>query len=334
MRFGPVPVGEAAGTILAHSLHLEDGTLRKGSVLEEGDLARIAAAGLREVTVARPGPGDMTEDEAATRLARAILPDPDAAGLSAGRAATGRVNLKAARTGLLGMSEAAVAEVNRAHPEITLATLAPFAPLVPGRIAASVKIISFAVPEAALTAAGRAAREAALTVHPVRIASAGLILTEVPGQRPELAGKGRRAIEARLARLGIAPAGVELCAHRTDAIAAALAGLPGEMALILTGSATSDTSDVAPRAVRRAGGVIERFGLPLDPGNLTFWGRQGGRPVVGLPGSARSPVRGGYDRIVERLACALPPSDAEIAAMGVGGLMKEPPSRPAPREGR
>ncbi len=49
-------------------------------------------------------------------------------------------------------------------------------------------------------------------------------------------------------------AGVETTAHEVDAMAAALSRLPGEMLLILTGSATSDLHDTAPEAVRAAGG--------------------------------------------------------------------------------
>jgi molybdenum cofactor cytidylyltransferase len=53
--------------------------------------------------------------------------------------------------------------------------------------------------------------------------------------------------------------------------------------------------------------------------------------VIGLPGSARSPVLHGADWVLARVACGLPCGAAEIAAMGVGGLLKEIPTRPQPR---
>ena len=71
----------------------------------------------------------------------------------------------------------------------------------------------------------------------------------------------------------------------------------------------------------------------MDPGNLLFLGRLGARPVIGLPGSARSPVLHGADWVLARVACGLPCGAAEIAAMGVGGLLKEIPTRPQPRRG-
>jgi molybdenum cofactor cytidylyltransferase len=106
------------------------------------------------------------------------------------------------------------------------------------------------------------------------------------------------------------------------------------MLLILTGTATSDLHDTAPEAVRRAGGQVARFGMPVDPGNLLFLGALGGRPVIGLPGCARSSALNGADWVLERLACGLEVTGDDIAAMGVGGLLKEIPTRPEPREGR
>ena len=132
-------------------------------------------------------------------------------------------------------------------------------------------------------------------------------------------------------------AAVEVVAHDEAALAAALrrgAGVVSgcDMVLILTGSATSDLHDTAPQALRAAGGDVLRFGMPVDPGNLLFLGELMGRPVVGLPGCARSPALNGADWVLERLACGLAVTADDIAAMGVGGLLKEIPIRPQLRE--
>ena len=63
-----------------------------------------------------------------------------------------------------------------------------------------------------------------------------------------------------------------------------------------------------------------------------FLGALGTRPVIGLPGCARSPALNGADWVLERLACGLALTDEDIAAMGVGGLLKEIPIRPQARE--
>jgi molybdenum cofactor cytidylyltransferase len=331
MKFGPVPLEQAEGATLAHSANLRGGPLRKGRVLTADDVARIAAEGWADVIVARLDAGDIAEDVAATRLAQALVPDVGQ-GLDLTTAFTGRVNLKAQGPGIVILDAAAINAMNRIHPAITLATLPPYARVAAGTLVGTVKIIAYAVPLDALTQAETMARQA-IRIQPVTRASAGLLLTEVPGQDAKLAAKGRRAIEARLRVLGMVLAGVVTVAHDEAAMAEALRSLPGDMLLILTGSATSDLYDTGPQALRAAGGHVARFGMPVDPGNLLFHGHLGARPVIGLPGCARSPALNGADWMLERYACGLAISDDDIAAMGVGGLLKEIAIRPQPREG-
>ncbi|WP_430448370.1 molybdopterin-binding protein [Rhodophyticola sp.] len=331
MKFGPVPVTEAQGAVLAHSLALPGGRLRKGRVLEAEDIAALREAGQTEVIVARLEPGDVDENAAAAALADALVPDPDAAGLSVEAPFTGRVNIRAAGPGIVGLDAAAIAALNAVDPMITLASLPEHQRVSEGMMVGTVKIISYAVSRAALDRALAAARGALWRV-PVRRRSADLIVTEVPGAPASPEDKGVRAVAGRLDALGIALARIRIVAHDTAAIAEALAGSEAEMALILTASATSDAHDVAPAGLGRAGGALTRFGMPVDPGNLLFLGDLAGKPVVGLPGCARSPALNGADWVLERVACGLEVTSADIAAMGVGGLLKEIPTRPQPRD--
>jgi len=73
--------------------------------------------------------------------------------------------------------------------------------------------------------------------------------------------------------------------------------------------------------------------MPVDPGNLMLLARHDKTPVIGLPGCARSPKLNGFDWVLARLLAGLEVTPADVAAMGVGGLLKEIPSRPQPREG-
>ena len=329
MKFGPVPLSRAEGAILAHSLAVEGGRIRKGRVLDAADIARLAAAGHGRVMVARPEPGDVHEDAAAEAIARALVPDPPAAGLRLAPAHAGRVNIHSEVTGVAEVFASRVHALNAVEPMITLATVAPFARLAPGGMVATVKIISYAVSGDSLRRAALAGR-GALRMRPVVFSRATLVSTTLGGPPDE---KGHRAVLGRLESLGIA-CDIRAVAHDEAAIAAALAAAEGELILILTASATSDPHDVAPQAVRRAGGRVTRFGLPVDPGNLLFLGELAGRPVIGLPGCVRSPALNGADWVLERISCGLRPDNDALAAMGVGGLLKDSPARGMPREPR
>ncbi|WP_335339555.1 hypothetical protein [Falsihalocynthiibacter arcticus] len=71
--------------------------------------------------------------------------------------------------------------------------------------------------------------------------------------------------------------------------------------------------------------------MPVDPGNLLFFGSLDGKPVIGLPGCARSPALNGADWVMERLLCGVAVTQQDISHMGVGGLLKEIVTRPHPR---
>ncbi len=328
MEFGAVPLDRAEGAILAHSHRLGKGRIRKGRRLDSGDLDRLRAEGVEEVVVARPAEDDLDEDAAADRIAAALVPEPEGTGLRVTEASTGRVNLYATRPGVLALDVAAIERLNVIDPMVTLATLPPFKRVAPGQMVATVKIISYAV-AGRLVAAGAAAAPGAISVAPVTLSDAALVITEM-GQGP---GKGEAAVATRLDRLGMALSDVAVVPHETRAVAAALAAVTADLALVLTASATSDPADVGPEALRRAGGTLTRFGMPVDPGNLLFYGRLGARPVIGLPGCARSPALNGADWVLERLCCGIEPGPEDIARMGVGGLLKEMPTRPHPRGG-
>lgn len=329
MRFGPVPLAQAQGAVLAHSVGLNQGRLRKGRVLAPADIAALQEAGVTEVIAAQLEADDVGEDAAARQLAASVL--GQGLGLEATKPFTGRVNLIAKGPGVVEMDVAALEAVNAVHPMITIATVPPWQQMGPGGMVATIKIISYGVAGADLDRACAAAGEGAITLRAPQMQAATLIVTEIPGG---VGDKGRVAIAARLEALGVALADVVMVPHRAEALAAAIAQAKGDVVLILTGSATSDPDDVAPAALRAAGGQVTRFGMPVDPGNLLFLGDLGAQRVIGLPGCARSPALNGADWVLSRVICGVEVTSGDIAAMGVGGLLKEIPTRPQPRRGR
>jgi molybdenum cofactor cytidylyltransferase len=331
MKFGPVGLEDALGAVLAHSVAVAEGRrLRKGRVLSAEDVATLAEAGLAEVTVARLDPGDVAEDAAAEALARAFVPDPASQRLRLTSPFTGRVNLIAQGPGVAVIDEEAVEAVNRIDPMITIATVPAYQQMAEGGMVATIKIISYAVPRAALDAACAAAR-AGMRLAPPQRSAARLIVSDIPGG---VGDKGWPAIADRVAAFGLDLPPPLIVQHRVDALAQAVRDSDGDLIMILTGSATSDIMDVAPQAVVAAGGRVDRFGMPVDPGNLLFVGERAGVPVIGLPGCARAPALNGADWVLSRVICGVQVTGADIAGMGVGGLLKEIPSRPQPRRGR
>jgi molybdenum cofactor cytidylyltransferase len=331
VKFGPVPVEEAVGAIAAHSARAGDVTLKKGSTVGPDDADRLKAAGIETIVAVRLEPGDVGEDEAALQLARAIAGDH----VRVERPFTGRSNLFAETAGILVVDRAGIDAVNGVDEAITAATLPAYKPVVQGEMIGTVKIIPYAVGRDLLdTALGRGRR--ALGVAPYRRRRVGAISTLLPGLKTSVIDKTLAVLARRLE-----PAGARVCAevrvaHDPHALSEALAlQAAGEADLIVVfgASAIADRRDVIPAAIESAGGVVEHFGMPVDPGNLLLIGSLKGKPVIGAPGCARSPKENGFDWVLQRLLADVRVTRSDIVALGVGGLLMEIVSRPQPRAG-
>lgn len=326
MKFGPVPLDAALGCILAHSINLENVRLRKGTHLTEAHIAQLRNEGLQEVIAATLEHGDVEENEAARRLGAALL--ANTAGLSATKAATGRVNLIANGAGVALLDVPRLTALNAVNPMISFASVPEHHQMHAKGMLGTVKIISYAVHEDDLTAACAHARGAVRLAAPLQ-KTVTLIITQIKTGADE--SKAIKATQARLTALDSPLIETLTCAHTRAALVESISAAKGEVILILTGSATSDPHDVAPAALIQAGGTLTRFGMPVDPGNLLFLGTLEGKPVIGLPGCARSPALNGADKVLSRVLCGIAVTSADIAGMGVGGLLKEIPTRPRPR---
>jgi molybdenum cofactor cytidylyltransferase len=331
MRFGSVPLIDAEGAILAHAVRVGTLKLAKGHCLSAADIAALAEADVAEVVAARLEAGDLPEDEAAARIAAAIAPDH----LRFSQAATGRVNIYATVAGLFVADRIVVDRVNRIDPAITLACLADHVAVAAGDMVATIKIIPLAVPGAFVDqAAALLQTEPAFEVKPFTPRCAALIATELPSLKLQVMDKTRAVLAARLRQSGSRLDTELRVPHAEEAVADAIAEVKAahDLIIVFGASAVADPQDVVPAAIRRAGGVVEHVGMPVDPGNLLILGRVGEIPVLGAPGCARSPKENGFDWILDRLLAGEWPSPADITGLGVGGLLKEIPTRPQPRE--
>ncbi|MGH7084058.1 MAG: NTP transferase domain-containing protein, partial [Acetobacteraceae bacterium] len=219
---------------------------------------------------------------------------------------------------------------------LTFATLPDYAVVAPKEMVATIKIIPFAVAATTLAVAEALARQEKplLTLHPFRPFKVGLVMTELSAMKESVAEHTIAATGARIAALTGTLLPTRRCRHEAGPIAEALKALlaeGAEMVLVAGASAVVDRNDVGPQGIVQAGGRIIHFGMPVDPGNLICLGAIGERPALVLPGCARSPKLNGIDFVLARLFAGLPVGAPEIAALGVGGLLKEIESRPMPR---
>ena len=331
MKFGPCALSDCLDAILVHAVYLPDGRIAKGTCLTSDHLSRLRANGIDDIIVARLEDGDLGEDAAADMIAKAMMP----ANVRLSVAATGRVNIHATKRGLLRVDRLRLRDINMVDEGITLSTVQHNQLVEAGDLIATLKIIPYSVAETAVaTVIGLGAGEPVISFHALRPRSFGLIQTRIPGMADKILKATEQTAKQRLNQLGCTLVDSRVVAHEAaaidQAITASRANGPAVM-LIAGGSAIADRRDEVPMGVIAAGGRIDHFGLPVDPGNLLMLSHIDEMPVIGMPGCARSIKMNGFDWILHLLLADLRIDAAEIADMAAGGLLMEIVSRPLPR---
>ena len=323
MKFGPIPTESAVGAIAAHSVRLANLTIKKGMHFSSSDISSLLAEGVTSVIVALPDADDILENDAAEQLAKAL----SGAHIRLDRPTTGRTNLFAESAGVLELNVPAIDRLNAIDEAITFATLPHLRAVERGEMIGTVKIIPFAVPksifEKAISALGG---ESVISIRPFLPKRVAAISTLLPGLKTSVINKTIAVLEGRLAPAGVTVDTDIRIPHDREILAASLKEViadGADIVIVFGASAITDRRDVIPSAIESAGGRIEHFGMPVDPGNLMLIGELHGKPVLGAPGCARSPKENGFDWVLQRLMADIAVRKSDITKLGVGGLLME-----------
>ena len=337
MKFEPVPLSEAKGKILGHNIAGLNGqrVLRKGRPLTDDNLESLRALGRVSVYVAQMEEGDVDENTAAWRVAKAIC----GPGLHVTGAASGRANLISNEMGILRIDVERLTHLNECDG-ITLSTMTTQSPVHARQIVATVKIIPYAVTESIVSEAEAIAggSKPIVRVDALSSRSVGMILSGSTSIHNRLLSDFAPLGE-RIVKLGSSIIRTDFVSLDDETDETLLADMlkkqlsSGVNLILLAGeTAIMDAHDIVPRAVIRAGGAVEAVGAPVDPGNLLMLAYINDVPIVGAPGCARSKKTNIVDWILPRLLAGDRLSRRDIIALGHGGLLQDVHERGLPRD--
>ena len=174
-----------------------------------------------------------------------------------------------------------------------------------------------------------------IEVKPFRKQKVAAVSTVLPGLKPSVINKTLAVLEGRLAPADSTVDFDLRVPHDANDVAKAILSAiadDADLVVVYGASAITDRRDVIPAAIELAGGRIEHFGMPVDPGNLMLVGEVEGRTVLGAPGCARSPKENGFDWVLQRIMAGIPVKRADLTGLGVGGLLMEIVQRGHPRD--
>ena len=272
--------------------------MRKGQTLDAAAAALALEAPWTELHVLELEPGDIHEEPAGSRLAHATAgPGVDVKGY-----AGGQWTLAAARRGVVRVRDGALREVN-AQAGIAVFTLWDLQPVEEGEVVAKAKVTPLAIAEPIVK-----------RVESVAWGASGLVSVQgfVPSvigavTRESLEPRQRERFEAALQEkvdwFGSRLLPVRYAGGDAAAVADDLEGLVAEGAavVIVAGASALDPLDPVFLGIERAGGRMERHGVPAHPGSLLFLARIGERPVLGMPTCGMFSQATTFDLVLPRL---------------------------------
>jgi hypothetical protein len=322
LRRGQASAAVLEGRIACHDVRGADGKLvvRKGDSLDAEAARRLLALPWEELHVLELDPGDLHEEPAGARISQAAAGD----GVEVKGYAGGQWALAATARGLLRVHTRALHDVN-AQAGIAVFTLYDLQPVEPGEVVARAKVTPLAMPEAVVKHAEAAAWAAGglLTVRSFLPRVVGAVAREKlePRQRERF----EAALKEKIDWFGSRLLPVRYSGGDAAAVAGEIEALLGEGAelVVVAGASALDPLDPVFLGIERAGGRMERHGVPAHPGSLLFLAWIGNRPVLGMPTCGMFSQATTFDMVLPRLLTGERLGNAELADLGHGGLLSQ-----------
>lgn len=324
IRAAAVTAPEIAGRVLTHDL---SAGLRKGRVLAAADADAVRSAGVAEIHVVELEAGDVHEDQAARRLAAALVGD----GAVASEPVQSQVRLLSTRRGLVRVDRSAVEEMN-GLPAIGVFTLVDGQAVSEGEEVAGAKVTPVAIEGAVLESAEAIAarHQPVVRVAPFRALRTAVVVTEK--LRPKARQAFAEAVTVKLGWYGAQLAGVREVARSGRPVRAAYedAAAGGTELILFAGASSIDPLDAAYSELEAAGGQVLHQGVPAHPGSMLWLGRLGTATVLGVASCAGFGRNTALDLVLPFVFADGGITPADLKALGYGGLIESGAGRRFP----
>lgn len=326
MRKEVVAVEAAVGHILCHDVtrivpgEFKGPQFRKGHVIRDADVEPLRQAGKDHIFILELDQDDVHEDEAGLRLGRPAA----GPGVRLAGPVESRVNLLAARPGLLKVDVARLEAVN-SLPGVVLATLPSNTVVQEGEVVGGTKVIPLVIEERILAAAEAILSQGPVVqVRPFLPKRAGVIVTGGEIHRNQTRDAFAPLLREKLAAFGSDLAWLDFAPDEATAIAQLITGQAeaGAELILVTGGMSVDPDDVTPAGIALAGVEVVQYGAPVLPGAMFLLGYRADLPVLGVPACSMFFRVTILDLILPRLLAGERLSRRDILSLAHGGLCR------------
>src|SRR5919202_2524549 len=319
LRTDSPALAEAAGKIICHDVRgagRRGGVLFKGNVLTAEDVQRLSGLPPQELHLVALEPGDVKEDEAARRIARAVA----GPGVRLKGPHQSRYGLVAAHRGVLRVKADVLQRINCVE-YVSVYTWYDGQVVDESNEVGAAKVTPLAVSGATVREVEGIAREHApvVDVAAFKPHTVGMVVSEQLDARART--RFEESIRNRLAWFGstlldvryVDPDGAEVAAAIRELLAAGAT-------LILTGGGNAiDPADPMLGALNELDLPLEKHGVPAHPGSMLWVAYHGETPVLGLPSCGMYSRATAMDIVLPQLLAGRRLRREQLAAYGHGG---------------
>ena len=292
---------------------------RRGHVVRKSDLPVFLDLGKKEVYVLTLGPGEVHEEDAARRMARAVA----GRNLKLAAPREGKVDFIAKTFGLLKIKVGALEKINRVGATI-LSTRHNHSIVRAGDVVAGTRIIPLLIREAKVARVEEIGRRQGPVIEllPIRTKKVGVLVTGSEILEGRIRDRSADIVKSKAEALGSKVTRTAVVADDPDLIAAEIGRMKkaGCQVIVTTGGLSVDPDDVTLAGIRKSGAEVVFYGTPVLPGAMFAYARLGKTVILGAPACVIHDPVTALDVFLPRVLADDPVCAADVALLGHGGL--------------
>ena len=315
----------AVGLTLAHDVtkvlpgSFKGPIFRRGHIITKEDVPELLNIGKEHVYILRLEEGEVHEDEAGIRLARAVM----GVGLAHSNPSEGRVDLSTTQTGLININIPALEKINLLG-EIIIATTHEKTVCKKGMPVAGMRIIPLFIREEKLAAMEQIASEnrPIISLTPFKLKKIGLVITGNEVSKGHIEDKFSPVLRKKIDAFDCIANNEATVPDDSDIISRTILDFQekGSEIILCTSGMSVDPDDVTPEGIRKSGAKVRFYGLPVLPGAMFMYAKLEDTHILGVPACVLHSPATAFDKLFPILLTGEDLTFADTRKLGYGGL--------------
>jgi molybdenum cofactor synthesis domain-containing protein len=320
-----IPVEKAVGMILCHDItqiipgEFKGRAFKKGHIIQREDVEKLLELGKEQIYVWEPKAGEIHEDEAALRIARAVSGE----NIDYDEPKEGKSTLKSKERGLLKINSKLLYKINSIE-DISVASLPQNFIVERDQKLAGVRIIPLTTEEENLIQIEELCQggEKVFEIKKYKELKVAIITTGNEIYKKRIQDKFGLVIRKKLEFFKAQYLGQTFCPDNIEEIKKEILHYKQQDAnlIILTGGMSVDPDDLTPGAIRESGAKVVTYGAPVQPGNMFMMAYLGNTVLLGVPACAMYYRTTILDVVLPRIFVGEIITKEDFVKMGEGGF--------------